>query len=90
MRAPEIKPHIAKQVLGNAGVKNIAQRINIEPQFIKGADNHTTIYIVFWQEERHTKWLNQMHDLLRNFGGTVYWFHSDAVLWSTKPYTPGD
>lgn len=88
MRAPEVKPNIAKQVLGHAGVKHIAQRINVDPKFIKGADNHTTIYIVFWYEERHAKWLRQMHDLLRTFGGQVFWFHSDAVLWSTRPYDP--
>lgn len=88
MRGPGVDPALAKQVLTKAGVRDISKRINVDPKFLRAMDNHTTVYIVAFQHERHLPWLQQCHDLLRTTSACIYWFHPDAVLWSTKPYIP--
>ncbi len=89
MRHPDLKPEQAKEVLVRAGVQNISQRINTDPKFLRGLDNHTTVYIVTTEVQKHSVlWLQQCRDLLRLTSATVYWFDRYAVLWSTKPYIP--
>ena len=88
LRAPEVKLDIAQLVLGRAGVENVPSSIGRHPLRLRNLDPDVTVMIVFWVEERHHLWLRQVHEELRPFQGAVHWFHADAVLWSTQPFTP--
>ena len=90
LRAPDVPPQLAKQVLANAGVRHVAKNLTREPDCLRALDNHTTVYIVFLDTDRGSRWLHQVHDFLRQSSATVYWFHPDAVMWSTRPYEPGN